>query len=378
MFTIKGQYAEAKIFATELEQEAYSQIQAFLNCTAFENSQVAIMPDCHSGKGAVIGFTATATDKIIPNVIGVDIGCGVYAIKLNMNKIDFAELDNYIKNNIPHGAGSVRNRKPITIRASHWAKIKEIADLTEQNSDYVLASLGTLGGGNHFIEINKDSSGDHWLIVHSGSRNFGLQIATFFQKKAIQYCQDNHLGVAKDLSYLLTSSDDGKNYLKSMEIAQEYAVTNRFHIANDIYSFLKGRSSLDGSLSVECIHNYYSFKDNIIRKGAISANKDEHVLIPINMRDGTIIGRGKGNKEYNNSAPHGAGRIMSRSKAKKTIQLEDYKETMKDVWSSCVTQKTIDESPMAYKNLDAVLPFIQDTVEIETIMKPVYNFKAAD
>lgn len=378
MFELRGQYGTAKVFIDELEQTAVSQIIQLLNSPISENSKIRIMPDAHAGAGCVIGYTATLTDKVVCNLVGVDVGCGVSAWKIENKKIDFSVLDKFIRHVIPSG----RNVRSTVYDISEFfdqvlrfasadnfiIEIEKICKTQNQNFNRVMNSIGSLGGGNHFIEVDKGSDGFFWLVIHSGSRNFGLQIATYHQRIAY----DNHGAKMGGLAWLKGSSKS--NYLKDMECAQEYARLNRKVIGQEIMNGF-GFKHVD---SIESVHNYINFDDSIIRKGAISAHRDERVIISLNMADGVIIGLGKGNSDWNNSAPHGAGRTLARRKAKETLKLEDFRKRMKDagVWTTCVSKNTLDESPMAYKDSKRIIEYLKDSIYIEDQMKPVYNFKS--
>jgi RNA-splicing ligase RtcB len=375
----------------EVDEATMSQIYTFLNHPAFAHTYIAIMPDCHAGAGAVIGFTSKLNEYIIPNVVGVDIGCGIEAFKLvGIKEIDFDKLDKFIRKHIPsgfsrHGRPLDRNWENFSRYRSCINKINNISDITEQNFDDVHCQLQTLGGGNHFIEIDKDEEGNFWLVIHTGSRNFGLKVAKFYQDKACKLMdkmliKDN----VKGLEYLPFGYGGGE-YLDAMDVAQEFARTNRELIAAkiledffDIHIRPEGlhKVSSDGVEIIRSVHNYINLADGIIRKGAISAHVGEKLLIPLNMRDGIIFGTGKGNSKWNFSAPHGAGRIYSRSQAKKELSFDEFKETMEGIWSSCISESTLDESPMAYKDGSAIVGSVDETTTIDFIAKPVYNFKA--
>lgn len=384
MLQYQGQFASAKVFTDDIEQEAIQQLYNLMNSPVFEGDCIRIMPDVHSGSGCVIGFTAPLTDKVIPNLIGVDIGCGVCSLNLQLDDVDFDKFDKVVRRVVPHGFGIQekyldRNVERVYSKliASNYKRFeKEIEETvlsTNQDLRRVFKSIGTLGGGNHFIELNKEEDGSVWLTIHSGSRNFGLRIATYYQglAKKSQVEENNN-----DLEYL--TGDLRESYLTAMEIAQKYAKLNRLMILNQIVLGMKWDQNklLKGEL-IESIHNYISFEDNIIRKGAISAHEGESVIIPFNMRDGLIIGKGKGNVDWNNSAPHGAGRVYSRTKAKKELSLELFEKEMKGIWSSCISNNTLDESPMAYKSSDKIRELILPTVEIVKLMRPIYNFKSS-
>ncbi len=379
MQTFRGKYNSANVMIDELDQETISQIYSFLNHPAFAKTYIAIMPDTHAGAGAVIGFTAKMNDYIIPNVIGVDIGCGVNAYPLDNTTIDFEALDKFIKKNIPSGF-SIRSEVGMDdavyqhLPKGFAAKVRETAGKTGQDIDRALCSFGTLGGGNHFIEIDKTDDGQFWLVIHSGSRNFGLRVATYHQNKAKELIKQMFMGADayKGLEYLPMDLG-GKEYLDDMKIAQEYATHNRAIMAKHL---IDGFFKSEWHIPVISIHNYINFEDKIIRKGAVSAHGNERLIIPFNMRDGVLICRGRDNKKWNYSAPHGAGRILSRRQAKDTIKLEDFQSAMEGIYTTTATKATIDESPMAYKDKDVIVKAIAETVDIEFFMKPVYNFKA--
>lgn len=396
--------SDLKIFTDNIEPEALNQIYTLIKQPAFKDCKVRIMPDVHAGAGCVIGFTADLGDKVIPNIVGVDIGCGMLTIKLGKIDIDFQFLDNIIRNKIPSGRNTHDGRM---VRFDDLQKLYCYREL--KDSKRLERSIGTLGGGNHFIEIDLDDEGNKYLVIHTGSRNLGKQVAEYYQKLAVDIIQGkdklyamqeqliedykkqgrkkeiekaikelhrtfnpNPIGIPKELCYLTGKYRD--QYLHDMEICQKYAVLNRNTIASIILDAMNWKS-LGG---FETIHNYIEIESNMVRKGAISAKDGELLLIPINMRDGSIIGKGKGNSDWNYSAPHGAGRIMSRSKAKETLSIEEFKETMKDIFTTSVNQSTIDESPMAYKSMDEIVNNIKDTVDIVKLIKPIYNFKASE
>ncbi|HOV14280.1 MAG TPA: RtcB family protein [Spirochaetota bacterium] len=396
MVELIGKYTKANIMTDIVDEETISQVYSFLNQEIFKDAKIVIMPDCHKGAGTVIGFTMTLKDFVIPNMIGVDIGCGIEAYKIGKVDIDFADFDRYLKNNIPSGS-NIRNTKPPIKRDNRDFNERLNKALDNLNSDYngkykadfdrVAHSIGTLGGGNHFIEIDVDNDDNKYLVIHSGSRNLGKRIAEFYQHKAVDYIKKHKInGVEKGLEYLFISDKLGNDYLEDMKTAQEYAMLNRKTMAFVLLKYFKNIKDniiMDDHFfkdveSIKSIHNYINFQDKIIRKGAIASNNGEKVIIPLNMRDGSIIATGKSNADWNNSAPHGAGRILSRSKAKEKLLIEDFEESMTGVWSSCIKKETIDESPMAYKPKEEILNFINDTVTVDFIMKPIYNFKASD
>ena len=414
MLELKGSCESAKIFARNVEHSALEQIRNVVSHPAFEGETIRIMPDVHAGAGCVIGFTSTFGDKIIPNIVGVDIGCGVAGWKLPAGTVEFEELQDFIRHHIPYGAharervvdnferlaGRVAERlaegfsgwagkRPTGRRpdshgarrarphAVEIARLRRIADFIEQTClstgqapDYVFRSIGTLGGGNHFIEVDRDNTGALWLTVHSGSRNFGLKVANFHQHRA----QEKH-GKTGGLEYL--EGEATRKYLEDMETAQSYARLNRHVMGHQILSRFFGLSDreIDTIAKIESVHNYISTADSIIRKGAISAHEGEPVIIPWNMRDGLVVGEGKGNRDWNSSAPHGAGRRMSRSEARKKLSLDQFEKAMAGVWSRTVNRATIDEAPFAYKNHEEIERAIEPTVAIRLVLKPVYNFK---
>lgn len=404
---------DLKIFTNNIEQQAIDQIELLLSQDAFKDCKIRIMPDVHSGSGCVIGFTGNLGNKVIPNIVGVDIGCGMLTTNLGKTKIDLATLDNYIRDNIPSGY-NIYTDDNINIENKNIAEnlINQLYCKSKLHSmDRLTNSLGTLGGGNHFIEIDIDEEENNYLVIHTGSRNLGKQVAEIYQELAIKRCsyekeakeeinklieeykntgrqkeiqqginniRYKYAGLTKlpkELCYL--EGNDKEAYLHDMKICQDFARHNRKIISESIIKYLF--NNINNSYEqFDTIHNYISFEDNIVRKGAISAKKDEVVLIPTNMRDGCIIGKGKGNEDWNYSAPHGAGRIMSRSAARKNLDIEEFKETMKNIYTSSINELTIDESPMVYKPAQEIIDNIKDTVEIIKIIKPIYNFKAAE
>lgn len=403
-----------KIFTDNIEQEAVEQIDLLLQQEPFKNCKVRIMPDVHAGKGCVIGFTADLGNKVIPNIVGVDIGCGMLCVELGNIDLDLQKLDEVINNCIPAGR-NIREHKLLDFEPiNNLYCLRELKETKKFNK-----AIGTLGGGNHFIEVDADNEGNKYLVIHTGSRNLGKQVADYYQNLAIELCSGKEEMYQKKEEIIKTYKEQGRKaeiqkalkeleaeykqnkpnlpnelcylegkyremYLHDMKICQEYASENRKMIVNTILkNIMYFKDNIQPLESwdfkddyFETIHNYISFEDNIVRKGAISAKKGEKVLIPINMRDGSIIAVGKGNKDWNQSAPHGAGRIMSRHKAKETFKLEEFKESMKDIYTTSVVEETIDEAPFVYKPMQEIIDNIQDTVEIQKIIKPIYNFKA--
>ncbi len=364
-----------KIFTNNIDKETLNQINIMMEYEPFKSAKVRIMPDTHKGEGSVIGFTATITDKVIPNVVGVDIGCGMLCINLGKINLKLKKFDEGVRREVPAGTACFENT---TTKFDNILNLKCYNKLDNAKFD---KQIGTLGGGNHFIELDKDNKENVYLIIHTGSRNLGKQVAKYYQELAIKLLScDETSKIPKELCYLEGTYKD--DYLHDMKICQEYAILNRETIAiniieNVINTMLTEKLDYTKLEKFHTIHNYINFEDNIVRKGAISAKKDEIVIIPINMRDGSIIAKGKGNENWNNSAPHGAGRIMSRSKAKAKVSLKEYKETMKNIYSSSVCESTIDESPFAYKPMKEIITNTKDTIEIIKIIKPIYNFKAS-
>jgi len=318
MFVIKGRFNEAVVYANNIDSETKTQIKHLLDQEFVKNSIIRIMPDCHAGIGCVIGTTMTITDKIVPNLVGVDIGCGMLTIKLGKIDIIYKNLDNFIRQNIPAGLKVHSKVQPLDVNIKKMKCFDEL-----DRPEYYFQSVGTLGSGNHFIEIGVDDFDNKYLIIHSGSRHLGHQVAQYYQRKAKKYIEQQYLKrnipslIPKDLCYL--EGKDYQDYLHDMNICQQYASENRYRMAKKILNYLN--LSIKNLDHFETIHNYINLKDMILRKGAISAYRGERVLIPINMKDGSIIAIGKGNKEYNYSAPHGAGRIISRRLAKQVLSL---------------------------------------------------------
>lgn len=373
MFVIKGRFNEAVVYANNIDSETKTQIKHLLDQEFVKNSIIRIMPDCHAGIGCVIGTTMTITDKIVPNLVGVDIGCGMLTIKLGKIDIIYKNLDNFIRQNIPAGLKVHSKVQPLDVNIKKMKCFDEL-----DRPEYYFQSVGTLGSGNHFIEIGVDDFDNKYLIIHSGSRHLGHQVAQYYQRKAKKYIEQQYLKrnipslIPKDLCYL--EGKDYQDYLHDMNICQQYASENRYRMAKKILNYLN--LSIKNLDHFETIHNYINLKDMILRKGAISAYRGERVLIPINMKDGSIIAIGKGNKKYNYSAPHGAGRIISRRQAKQVLSLEKFERVMEGIYTTSISKDTLDEAPFVYKPMEEILENIQDTVEVLQIIKPVYNFKA--
>ncbi len=378
MYVIKGKYNIAKVMLVEgqfLDEATTSQIYSFLNNPAFKGKPIVIMPDAHKGEGSCIGFTMPMNEYVIPNVVGVDIGCGIDGYNLGQIELDNRDLGafyNFICKNIPSGF-SIRS-KAIDIPKKLEFDCLTIVQKLELDGNKVAKSIGSTGGGNHFIELNKAPNEDIWLTIHSGSRNFGYRICEYHQKKAKKLMNNFFIGDAFKTMEFLPLEHGGEEYLEDMKVAQEYAEKNRDVISGII---LDKFFNCDHVIEfIKTTHNYINFKDKIVRKGAISAQLHERVLIPLNMRDGVIVGTGKGNKDWNYSTPHGAGRLLSRSQAKKELRLEDTKRQMEGIFTKSLSEKTKDESPDAYKNKDDIINAIGDSTEIDFVMKPIFNFKA--
>ncbi|SEQ04247.1 RNA-splicing ligase RtcB, repairs tRNA damage [Lachnospiraceae bacterium NE2001] len=400
MFEIKGQVNTAICYASVVEDVAIEQIRRMCDYDFTAGSRIRIMPDVHAGKGCTIGTTMTVIDKAVPNIVGVDIGCGMYTVNMGKADIDF-ELFDSACHSIPSGMNV-------------WDGRKERFDLQElrcyrilKDSRYIERSLGTLGGGNHFIEIDQATDGTKYLVIHSGSRNLGKQVCEYYQKLAVELHSGKDEYYAKrdaliaeykaagrkseieaalkeikwesreclipdDLCYLYGTYFE--DYLHDVEICQKFARRNREKMAELIFEM----TGITAGEAFHTIHNYIDTDEMILRKGSIAAHEGEKVLIPINMRDGSVLAIGKGNPEWNFSAPHGAGRIMSRTVAKNTLSLEEYQEVMKGVYTTSINENTLDEAPMAYKSLDDIIDVIRESVDVVEVLKPIYNFKASE
>lgn len=410
MFELSGKYNTCKIFTDNCDNETISQLTDLLNQESVKGSKIRIMPDTHAGKGCVIGTTMTLQDKVIPNLVGVDIGCGMLAIKLKEKEIDLKLLDEVINKYVP--AGFEIHESPVS--RSFADKIIAPVDV-----DKAFKSLSSLGGGNHFLEIDRDSRGNLWLVVHTGSRHLGIEVCEYYQNRAYEklqesakggslkqlinstiselktahrekeiskqiekikadYERENNTKVPRELAYL--TGQDFNDYIHDMQLTQQHAAINRKCIADTIITKMDLHPvSKDCCYDENCfdtIHNYIDCDNMILRKGSVSAELGEWLIIPMNMRDGSLICIGKGNPDWNYSAPHGAGRIMSRSQAKDKVNLDDFEESMKGIYSTSVCESTIDESPFVYKPMQEIIDNIKDTVEIIDIIKPIYNFKA--
>lgn len=404
MIELKGKYNNCKVYTDNIDNETISQLINLLNQEFIKDNTIRIMPDCHAGKGCVIGTTMTIKDKIVPNLVGVDIGCGMSAIKLKEKEIDYTKLDEIIHKYVPSGCNIHKE-----IKQNFDELDKVIAPINKNNA---LKSIGTLGGGNHFIECDIDNDNNLWLVVHTGSRHLGIEVCDYYQNLAYEHLKNKINGgdlntkkreliskykqtgrekeissalrkldedyraifpnVPKELAYV--EEEDMKKYLHDMNIVQKYAKKNREVIVNNIVKNM----NLTIVESFDTIHNYIDIDNMILRKGSISAQAGEKVIIPMNMRDGSLICMGKGNSDWNYSAPHGAGRILSRSKAKNIIDFKDFEESMRGIYTTSVALSTIDESPFVYKPMNEIIKNIKETVDIVSCIKPVYNYKAKD
>ncbi len=388
---------DLRIFTENIEPEAVNEVYAFVRSPAFEGKRIRIMPDVHCGTGCVVGFTGVLGDKVIPNVLGVDLGCGMLVGELGRIDVSLPDLDAFIREHIPAGSAVRKDTRAESLvkKLRCFPKLRDLERL--------YGSLGTLGGGNHFIEMDRDDDGNAYLVIHSGSRNLGLQVAKIYAKLAVDRCKNcaeearqaaiaeyNRLGrpdlipdalaavnreyasrskIPADMCYL--DGQDMEDYLYDLALCTQFASLNRMRMLEEIVKFLK----VHKFSTFETMHNYLG-EDGILRKGAISAHRGQRVIIPMNMRDGCFLAVGKGNEDWNFSAPHGAGRICRRSEAKELFSVEEFRTEMEGIYSSTVNESTLDESPMVYKPAEEIARLISPTVEIERMIKPVYNFKA--
>lgn len=382
MFDIIGKYNSATVYAKSVDNESYAQVLAMCNIEELKDSKIKMMPDMHAAEGCTVGTSITITDKINPSYVGSDIGCGMQVYKLSDSEIDFQLLDRCIRAYIPSGA-AIHEKATAGIKQ---IPLKELYCFDAIQYDIVARSFGTLGGGNHFIEIDKSIDGSYYLIIHSGSRRLGKDVALYHNKAA--YFAANGISPEEAIKKKIRLRDVNSNvqfgncflsgeylekYLHDMNIAVQYAELSRKQMGEVLINQL----GLTVEDSFTTIHNYIDTEDMVLRKGAVSAKNNELLIIPINMRDGCLICKGKGNADWNYTAPHGSGRTMKRSDAKTSISLEEYKEAMKGIFSTSVDESTIDESPMAYRSIDDILDVVEPTVEIIDITTPVYNFKAS-
>lgn len=397
---IEGKFNTAVCFTDQLEDFAAEQIKSVCDQEVFKDNKIRIMPDVHAGKGCTIGTTMTITDKIVPGMVGVDIGCGMETVQIEEKSIDFDALDMLIRQKIPCG----RDVRTLHHPLNYEIDLGQLRCSPYVNLSRARLSIGTLGGGNHFIEVDKGENGELYLVVHSGSRHLGTEVAEYYQQqgrfalwggarhqldekiaelkaagrhKEIQPTinalrKEHEISIPRDLAYVEGKLFD--DYIHDMKIVQKFATLNRKAMVDVIISGM-GFSKAD---EFTTIHNYIDTDNMILRKGSVSAQKGERLLIPINMRDGSLICAGKGNPDWNYSAPHGAGRLMSRKAAFKNLSMDEYKAEMEGIFTTCVVPDTLDESPMAYKTMDDIVRNIGPTAEIVKQIKPVYNFKAAE
>ena len=400
MIEIKGKYSEAKIFTDIVDSASVAQVQELCNQEFAAGSRIRLMPDIHAGKGCTIGTTMTITDKVAPNLVGVDIGCGMETIRVRESRIELQKLDKLIYERIPSG---------FSIREKAHRYLSQI-DLSQlccaRHVDLIRAekSIGTLGGGNHFIEVDRDDEGNLYIVVHSGSRHLGVEVAGYYQEagyKVLNRTDDasvealiaqlkaegrereiqkelkklkniKQTSIPRELAYV--SGELFEQYLHDMKIVQQFAALNRQAMMDEIVKGMK----LHVEEQFTTIHNYIDTEQMILRKGAVSARAGEQLLIPINMRDGSLICVGRGNEDWNYSAPHGAGRLMSRAEAKQSFTVSEFKKQMANVYTTSVNRSTLDECPMAYKGMQDILDNIGPTAEVVKIIRPIYNFKAGD
>lgn len=368
MQELTGKFTEAKVFTNDLDQRAHDQIVNLLNQPFMAGSKVRVMPDVHAGMGSTIGTTLTITDKVVPNLVGVDIGCGMETVRLDTKDVDYKRLDRLIRQQIPAGFNIRKNKHPYVQKVDLDALRAQKA-FDRQRAE---RSIGTLGGGNHFIEVNRDDQGNKYLVIHSGSRNLGHSLATHYQSLAVEHMKRQGLSAHVEDALAYLEGQELEDYLHDVAIAQQYAYKNRMAMIDTILEGM-GWCAEDHFTT---IHNYIDHDTNILRKGAVSAQKGERLLIPFNMRDGSLIAIGKGNPDWNYSAPHGAGRQLSRTAARKRGNLQAFRKEMEGIYSTSISNQTLDEAPFAYKPMADIVDNIEDTVEIEKHIRPVYNFKA--
>lgn len=400
MIEICGKFNTARVYTDNLEIAAYTQILNLMNQKFAEGSEFAIMPDTHAGTGCVIGLTMKIVDKVVPNLVGVDIGCGMLVLKVDKSfKMDLPKMDKIWHMSIPSGM----NHRTKKHRFADSVTLENL--ITPVDAEKLRLSIGTLGGGNHFGEVDVDDEGNYYIVIHSGSRHLGIEVCKFHQNRAVEYHRGNkdvekaiiarckaagrpqdieselamwhasRPSIPNELAYL--EGQFMQDYLDDMRIAQHFAMQNREAMMQIVIEEMgiKNHHILGKFCTV---HNYIDLENHILRKGSISLQKDEEAIIPMNMRDGSLIVRGKGNSTWNFSGPHGAGRLMSRSQAKETLSMEDFKSTMRGIYTTCISTRTLDESPMAYKPMAEIVANIEDTADIVKTIKPIFNFKAED
>jgi RNA-splicing ligase RtcB len=365
LITIENQYNTALVYADAIDSGAEGLLRALCGSPLSQDSSIRVMPDVHAGKGCAVGTTMTIHDRVAPGLVGVDIGCGMAVLKVKGKKLELQKLDKLVHEKIPAG----RSVRATPHRFAEQAELEQLRCLKHIQRDKALCAVGTLGGGNHFIELDQSEDGAYWLILHSGSRKLGVEVASYYQQEAFRQCPE---GTPFELAY--ATGPLMEDYLHDMNIVQAFAELNRSAMADELVKGMR----LDVEERFSSIHNYIDLDTMILRKGAVSAQAGEKLIIPMNMRDGCLICVGKGNPEWNCSAPHGAGRLVSRAEAKQSFTLSQYKKEMKGVYSTSIGRDTLDESPMAYKPMETILAQIEPTVEVVERINPVYNFKAGE
>lgn len=368
MKIINGVYTSATVFSDTIEDYAVAQLKMLCDNEVFQNCKICVMPDVHPGKVGTIGFTSTVGDKVLPNVVGIDIGCGITIARLKQRKVEFQRLDKVIREKIPSGFSIRQNSH----RFSREFDFSDLFCSNAINKRKAALSIGTLGGGNHFIELDKDREGNLYVAIHSGSRHLGKEVTEYYLNVGQKYLKDKRIQVPYELVYLETKLME--EYLYDIQIVQEFAALNREAILDELAKGMKWKVEEIYS----SVHNYIdmSGENRILRKGAVSAQEGEKVVIPINMRDGIILGEGLGNEEWNQSAPHGAGRLMKREDVKSRYTVSQFKAEMKGIYCDCISKDTLDEAPFAYRGLEEIREAVKDTVKITEILKPVYCYKA--
>lgn len=368
MKTVTGAYSTAKIFTDNVEDYAIAQIQMICDNEAAKASKICIMPDVHPGKVGPVGLTMTVGERIMPNLIGVDIGCGMSMVQIKEKRMEFQKLDKVMREEVPSGS-SIRKKPHAMSEAFDFSKLRCSKHVNEQKA---MLSLGTLGGGNHFLEADKDEDGKMYVVVHSGSRHLGVEVTEHYLREGQKELKAKGLQVPYELTWLEGALKE--DYLHDLFVVQEYAALNRKIILHQLVKSMKWKVVDEKS----CIHNYVTEDAGalMLRKGAISAKDNQDVIIPINMRDGILLGKGLGNREWNCSAPHGSGRIVKRSDVAGEHTVSGFKKAMEGIYCSCISKDTLDEAPMAYRGIEEIRTAIQDTVDVEKIIRPVYNFKA--
>ena len=400
MIEVQGKYNKAKIFTDVVDSSSIAQVLELCNQEFAAGSRIRMMPDIHAGEGCTIGTTMTITDKVVPNLVGVDISCGLETVRISEKSVDLQKLDQIIHEKIPSGF-AIRNKAHDYLNR---VNLNELCCVSHVKMSRAEKSIGTLGGGNHFIEMDKDDDGNLYLVIHSGSRHLGVEVANYYQEegyKALNHADDTAIrelvsrlkaegrekqiekeikrvknlkqtNIPKSLAYV--SGELFEQYIHDMKIVQHYAMLNRQAMVDEIVRAM----GLHVEEQFTTIHNYIDTEAMILRKGAVSAKAGEKLLIPINMRDGSLICVGKGNEDWNLSAPHGAGRLMSRAEAKRSFTVSEFEEQMTEVYTTSVNKSTLDECPMAYKNMQDILNNIGPTAEVVKIIRPIYNFKAGE